>query len=205
MPAKTNVTLAYCKRLFKKHKVLGGQRQGQYDGIGYVEITPQVVKDILESADENTRIGFEHETDHEWWENGNPRYERWCLNGSVFDDEEYLERMATHTHDQEGSEAPFYYFEEWARHDVRALNAIIKEHFGIEPRSQPNFTSDAFVSKVTLEMVESFCPACGSDEDWEFVESRVEGPVLLQHHECKCGASWDQVYALRGYQNLKMS
>ena len=200
------ITLDYCKRLFKKHKVMGGQHQGQYDSTGYVEITPQVVMDILKNADENTRIGVYHETDNEWWEGGNPRYERWCLDGSVFDDEAYLDKAAVHTDDQEGSEAPFYYVEDWARQDARALNAIIKEHLGIKPRSEPDFTSEAFVSKVTLEMVDSFCPACGSEKDClvgRFLPAR--GPVLCVSHECRCGARWEQAYSLQGYQNLEMS
>lgn len=205
MPTKTKkITLAYCEKLFKKHKVMGGEAQGTHDGRGHVEITPQVVMDILNNADEDTRIGVCHETDDEWWDrSGNSFYERWSLDGSVFDDEAYLEKTAVCA--GEYYEAPSYYDEESAHKEARALNAIIKEHFGVKPRSKPEFTSEAFVSKAMLEMNSSFCPACGRSENEGMRKTVCRGPVFTVTRRCKCGAQWDVVYNLQGYQNLKMS
>lgn len=200
------ITLAYCEKLFKKHKVMGGEAQGTHDGRSHVEITPQVVMDILQNAEDNTRIGVCHETDDEWWDHsGNAYYERWSLQGSVFDDETYLEKMAVRGVDDEGCYAPFYYDEDSAHQDSSALNAIIKEHLGIKPRSKPEFTSEAFVSKATLELNSSFCPACGLNENQGMKKTVCKGPVLTVTRRCNCGAQWDVVYNLQGYQDLKMS
>lgn len=201
------VTLAYCKKLFKKHKVMGEEGQGRYDSTGYVEITPQVVMDILLDSDENTRIGILHETDEEWWEDGNPRYERWSLHGSVFDNDAYLEKMAVKEDLQDGFEAPFYYVEEWARHDVKALNAIIREHFGVETPKNPEYTSEGFRNKVLLEAnMESFCPVCGEHGVEQSGLTEARGSMVTRCYCCsECGSEWEQVYSLQGYQNLKIS
>ena len=49
----------------------------------------------------------------------------------------------------------------------------------------------------------SQCPVCGS-EDVEGHAFDVQGPRATQERTClECGAGWDDVYQLTGYNNLE--
>ena len=47
------------------------------------------------------------------------------------------------------------------------------------------------------------CPCCEKSTGLNASSTKYYGDVLLQYVTCTCGASWEDVYTLTGFQNLE--
>lgn len=201
---RPKITLAYCKRLFKKHDVKGAAWQEMEDNTASPEITPELLVKILKEGDENTY--FYTSLENECWydRDGDERDGRFFLLGSFLDDRDFLETLQE-DENCDDSQPPFYPTKEAADHDRDALNRIVREHFGFEPKERtPEYAPAALVNKLLLGG-DYCCPMCGS-ADHSIVSIEHESPsVVIDKCSCDgCHAEWEDVYTIKTYRNLRI-
>lgn len=202
---RPKITLAYCEELFKKHDVNGSRDQEDENCTASPQITPELLVTILEKGDENAYFYVESQENDFWIDtDGDEREGRYFLKGSILSDQKLLDKLQ----EEEGAEdscPPFYSCKEYADHDRDALNAIIREYFGVEPKQRtPAYTSDGFVSRLVLGG-ETCCPMCGSGEIINHDTDHQNDSTVVSEISCEsCHAEWEEVYVIQSYRNLRI-
>lgn len=88
-----------------------------------------------------------------------------------------------------------------AEKDRDALNSILREHFGPNKR-EILYSPDAYRAKCLLD--KACCPVCGSN-DTELEEHIFKGSACVFRRGCaSCNSEWNDVFALQGYQDLRI-
>jgi len=95
----------------------------------------------------------------------------------------------------------YYDSREEAESDRDNLNKILREHFGPNSRKVA-YSPDAYTAKCLLDHV--CCPVCESNrvelEDYFFKKS-----ACVFRRGCRdCNSEWNDVFALQGYQDLRI-
>lgn len=168
------VTLKYCRDLMERHRVSGSVLDGSD------AVNPEMLKRCLLEANPESRF-------------------RVSLDAASYgqDDDDSWDLV--------GPGLPYgrvyYETKAEAEEDRDALNLILREHFGPNPR-KVMYPSDAYKARCLFES--ACCPVCGSQkivlEDYKFLNASC-----VIHRGCDdCNSDWEDVFALQGYQNVRM-
>lgn len=168
------VTLKHCQDLMERHKVSSDVIEGSDP------MTPRLLKQCLSEAKPDSRFRVSLDEDNY----GNEGDDTWDLIGPGL-----------------GYGRVYYETKEAAEEDRDALNAILREHFGPNPRKVV-YGSDAYKAKCLFES--HCCPVCGSQkvslENYRFFNASC-----VVERGCEdCHSDWEDVFALQGYQNVRI-
>jgi hypothetical protein len=173
-----NITLKRCRELLDRH--YPSRPVPDPEDTCSDEITPRLVKVILETADAKSRFKVSYDPAN----HNDEDYDTWDIIGP-------------------GLRYGNVYFDnkEKAAEARDALNSILREHFGSVRRS-PELSTDAHRNRVLLDG--ACCPACGS----AYVsrnEGAIKGSVYVVSSDCDdCNAEWMETYGFQGYQDLRI-
>lgn len=88
-----------------------------------------------------------------------------------------------------------------AEKDRDTLNSILRDHFGPNTRKVA-YSPDAYRAKCLLDEV--CCPVCGSNKT-ELEDHYLKGSACVFRRGCAdCNSEWNDVFALQGYQDLRI-
>lgn len=167
------VTLKYCRELLERHMVSGDVLEGSDP------VTPELLKRCLTEGNPESRFRVSADIGH-------------------YEDED-------DTWDLVGPGLPYgrVYYEcrEAAEEDRDALNGILREHFGPNPRKVA-YQPDAYKAKCLFES--SCCPVCGSQKIVVENHRFLNASVVVDRGCEDCNSDWEDVFALQGYQNVRM-
>lgn len=88
-----------------------------------------------------------------------------------------------------------------AEKDRDSLNSILREHFGPNKRAVL-YSPDSYRARCLLD--EACCPVCGSNKV-DLEDHAFKGSVCVFRRGCgDCNSEWNDVFALQGYQDLRI-